>query len=96
MRYDFEWDLRKAVLNLKKHKVSFDRATNVFRDSNAISIPDEEHGDTEERWVTIGVDQTGSVLVVVHTFTQLNHGLCKIRIISARKATQNEVLQLIG
>lgn len=96
MRYDFEWDLRKAVLNMKKYKVSFDRATNIFRDSNAISIPDEEHSDTEERWVTIGVDQTGAVLVVAHTFLQLNRDLCKIRIISARKATQNEVLQLIG
>ena len=96
MRYDFEWDLRKAVLNLKKHKVSFDRATNIFRDPNALSIPDEERSDTEERWVTIGIDQTGAVLVVVHTFLQLNYDLCKIRIISARKATQNEVLQLIG
>ena len=86
----------RLCLNFKKHKVSFDRATNIFRDPNAISIADEEHSDTEERWVTIGVDQAGSVLVVVHTFLQLNHELSRIRVISARKATHNEVKQLIG
>ncbi len=96
MRYDFEWDTNKALANFQKHKVAFERATGGFRDSNAISIPDEEHSDAEERWVTIGIDQAGSVLVVVHTFVPLTAELCKIRIISARKATQTEIQQLLG
>lgn len=96
MRYDFEWDIDKAVGNFEKHKVTFERATGIFRDPNALSIPDEEHSDAEERWVTIGIDQTGSVLVVIHTFVLLAADLCKIRIISARKATQTEIRQLLG
>jgi len=96
MRYDFEWDTNKAVVNFQKHKVTFERATGVFRDPNAISIPDEDHSADEERWVTIGIDQAGSVMVVVHTFVPLAADLCKIRVISARKATQTEIQQLLG
>jgi uncharacterized DUF497 family protein len=32
MNYNFEWDFNKAKLNLKKHNVSFEQATYVFRD----------------------------------------------------------------
>ena len=96
MRYDFEWDMRKATQNLQKHKVAFARATGVFRDPNAISLLDEEHSITEERWVTIGVDQTGIALVVIHTFMPLGADSCRIRIISARRATNNEISQLTG
>ena len=38
MQYDFEWDTQKAKTNLSKHRISFERATTVFRDPNAISI----------------------------------------------------------
>ena len=54
MRYDFEWDVRKAKTNVRKHKISFERATEIFRDPNALSIVDEEHSEYEERWITIG------------------------------------------
>jgi len=43
MRYDFEWDVRKAKTNVRKHKISFERATEIFRDPNALSVVDEEH-----------------------------------------------------
>ncbi len=42
----------------------------------------------EERYVTIGLDAFGRVLVVVYTWRGEN-----IRIISARKATRSEVTQ---
>lgn len=58
MRYTFEWDPRKAKENLRKHRVSFDRAAELFRDPVAISLADEEHSETEERWVTIGAGQS--------------------------------------
>jgi hypothetical protein len=96
MRYDFEWDPHKAALNLRKHRVSFARASGVFRGPNAISIADEEHSETEERWVTIGLDQSEAALVVIHTYAKLDNDQCKIRIISARRATKNEILQLLG
>ena len=38
MRYNFEWDPEKAKRNIRKHKVTFERATTIFRDPNAISI----------------------------------------------------------
>ncbi len=93
MRYYFEWDPQKAKINLKKHKVSFERACTVFKDPNALSIYDEEHSEKEDRWVTLGMDLNGTLLVVVHTFKQLNEKICKIRIISARKATKKEIEQ---
>ena len=51
MRYNFEWDLAKAKQNSRKHKVSFERATTVFRDPNQISIFDEDHSNDEDRWI---------------------------------------------
>jgi uncharacterized protein len=33
----FEWDQRKAALNLKKHGVSFQEATSIFADTLSIT-----------------------------------------------------------
>ena len=52
-----KWDVNKARTNLSKHKISFESATSVFRDEQAISIADEEHSEEEERWLTIGMDE---------------------------------------
>ncbi|MEO6589571.1 MAG: BrnT family toxin [Pyrinomonadaceae bacterium] len=93
MRYDFDWDIKKAKSNLLKHEISFERATNVFRDPNALSIPDDEHSETEERWLTIAIDNNGILLVVSHTFVEASEIVVKIRIISVRKATKAEVNQ---
>ncbi len=90
MRYDFEWDIRKAKSNIRKHRISFERATTIFRDPNILSIPDEEHSAFEERWLTMGLDESGILLVISHTFKDLNLTVSKIRIISARKATTTE------
>jgi hypothetical protein len=45
----FEWDLRKAKSNLRKHRVSFDEACTVFDDPGAAIFPDEDHSNGEER-----------------------------------------------
>ena len=58
-------------LNVRNHKVSFERAAEVFLDPLALSVFDEEHGDEEERWITIGKDSREVVLVVVHTFREV-------------------------
>ncbi len=91
--YNFEWDHKKAKQNIKKHKISFERAATVFLDLNAISLYDKEHEEMEERWITIGMDKTGNVVVVCHTFNQLDNETFHIRIISARKPTKNEAMQ---
>jgi uncharacterized protein len=93
MRYDFEWDPKKARSNLRKHKVGFERAATVFRDPNLLSIPDEEHSGSEERWITMGLDETGILLVLSHTFDSLSAEASRIRVISARKATKRETEQ---
>ena len=96
MQFNFEWDPYKAKQNFQKHKVSFERAGEVFLDPLAISIFDEEHSSDEVRWITIGKEQTNLVLVVVHTFHEENIDNCRIRLISARKATKKEIKQYEG
>jgi len=41
----------------------------------------------------VGIDKNGSLLVVVHTFQQVDANSSRIRMISARKATKNEMKQ---
>jgi hypothetical protein len=78
-----EWDYLKATLNLEKHNVDFADAVTVLDDDLAITIRDETSG--EERFVTLGIDALGRLLVVVYTWRED----C-VRIISARKATPRE------
>jgi uncharacterized protein len=63
MRYNFEWHPIQARANLRKHRVSFESAAELFRDPLANTIRDEEHSEGEERWVTIGRDTRETVLV---------------------------------
>jgi len=93
VRYNFDWDSAKAESNFSKHGVAFERAATVFRDPNAVSAFDDDHSDEEERWLTLGLDSGGALLVVHHTFTNVNKKNCSIRIISARKATKPETQQ---
>ncbi|MFI3158555.1 MAG: BrnT family toxin [Methylococcaceae bacterium] len=58
----------------------------MFADSFALSIPDDEHSETEERWLLLGKSVNEQMLLVVHTFRYDD----VIRIISARKATSTE------
>ena len=83
MAGDGEWDLRKAAANLKKHGVDFADAATVLHDEQAITIRADE--GIEERYVTIGTDALGNVLVVVYTWRGE-----RPRLISARKATPQE------
>jgi uncharacterized protein len=93
LRYTFEWNPIKAKENLRKHRISFDRAAEVFADPLALSIVDEEHSEHEERWVSLGKDRRGTLLILIHTFSEVSAGECKIRIISARKANKRETRQ---
>lgn len=93
MRYRFDWDPVKERKNIRKHNVTFALAATVFRDPNQLSIYDEGHSEDEYRWVTIGITARGGLLVVAHTFEQIEPSLRSIRIISARKAVKKEVEQ---
>ena len=79
-----EWDPHKAIDNLRKHGVDFADAGTVLHDEQAITIPDES-SDDEDRFVTLGMDALGRVLVIVHTWRE-----DRPRLISARKAAPLE------
>ncbi len=91
VKYNFDWDSNKASSNLSKHGVSFDEAATVFRDVRMLSIYDREHSKQEDRWVSIGLSETGRLLVVCHTFREETDEVSVIRIFSTRKATKSEV-----
>lgn len=91
INYNFEWDPIKARKNLNKHKVAFDEAATIFKDSMALSVFDPDHSEFEERWATIGFSEKGRVLIVIHTFIEENEKSINIRIISSRKATKHEI-----
>ena len=85
----FEWDRAKAASNRRKHGVDFKLAATVFRDQFMSSIPDEEHSDAEERWVTVGEAKNGQLLTVCHVWREAaDHEL--VRIISARPVSPRE------
>ena len=89
--YEFEWDPVKANTNLTKHGVHFERAATVFQDPFAITIPDDEHSETEVRWITLGKDARGQYLLVVHTFEPLTNKRARVRMTSARRPTRAEI-----
>lgn len=88
----FEWDLKKAEANLKKHGVSFEEATTVFEDEDALELPDPKHsGPSELREFRLGESMLERVLLVVFTERGRNtYGEETIRIISARPANRKE------
>lgn len=89
----FEWDESKNQANIKKHGISFEEASSVFDDDDAIVIADESHSQSEERFIMIGFSYKYNILVVCHCYRQ-NESI--VRIISARKATKNESKERLG
>ncbi|BFU89778.1 MAG: hypothetical protein NTAFB01_09650 [Nitrospira sp.] len=92
-QYHFTWDPVKAKQNLRKHGVAFDHAATIFQDPEALSEFDEEHSHLEDRWITLGLASSGTVLVVCHTYEETSEISARIRIISARKPTKRETMQ---
>jgi uncharacterized DUF497 family protein len=93
VEFNFEWDPKKAKSNKQKHRISFEQAATVFRDPRAASIYDEGHSEPEDRWITLGLSEGSGVLVVCHTFKQIDPTTVQVRIISSRKATRREIRQ---
>lgn len=67
-----------------KHRVSFAHAEQALRDEQAVTIEDPD-AIGEQRFLTLGMDALGRILVVCHT--QRDE---RTRLISARKASKNE------
>ena len=86
----YEWNPQKARANLAKHGVDFADAVMALEDERAVTVEDDT-AESEERFITIGTDALGRVIIVVYTWRGEN-----IRVISARKATIFERQQYEG
>jgi uncharacterized protein len=84
----FEWHDAKALANLQTHGVSFELAKTVFSDPFAVEWLDDREDYGEQRFVMIGMAE-GQVLLFV-AYTEREE---RIRLISARKVTQNEQVE---
>jgi uncharacterized protein len=87
MHLEFEWHNAKAEANLRAHGVSFDLAKTVFNDPFAIERLDDREDYGEARFVMVGMAERNTLLFVAYTERRNNE---RIRIISARRATQDE------
>ena len=81
---EYEWDPAKAAANLRKHKVDFADAVLALEDPLARTVHDPD-ASGEERYVSLGSDPTGRLLVTVFTRRKK-----RIRIISSRPASPAE------
>ncbi|MFQ5740158.1 MAG: BrnT family toxin [Acidobacteriota bacterium] len=79
------WDEAKNVSNQRKHGISFEEARALFTSDDYLEIFDEEHSETEERFIAVGLIARGLIVVV---WTESEEGT--IHIISARFATKRE------
>jgi len=83
----FDWDDKKALLNKRKHGISFEEAVTVFYDEDALEFDDPDHSEKEDRFILMGLSFKARVLIVCHCIRGAGS---LIRIISARKATRHE------
>ena len=81
----FDWDLRKASANIRKHGVSFQEAASIFGDPLSITFTDPDHSNNECRFITFGLSLQKRMLVISH-----KDGENSTRIISARLMTRKE------
>ena len=78
------WDPQKAKANFRKLRIRFSDAETVLFDPMTLTIEDQIINQ-EQRFLSVGSDALGRILVIVYTY----HG-DTIRLISARKATSKE------
>ena len=83
-KMEITWDSVKAKTNRLKHRILFSEVEPVFYDPNAICIEDTG-SNRESRYIVIGLDSLGRVVVAVYTYRDAT-----IRLISARKASTTE------
>jgi uncharacterized DUF497 family protein len=83
----YEWDPAKARANFAKYGVRFADPVTVLEDDLALTMRDPS-SDEEERWITLGRNSLGRLIVVIYTWRRDN-----VRLISARPATAREKSQ---
>ena len=79
-----EFDPKKDAANIKKHGVSLSEGDGALNDPLALTVEDDA-AEGEQRFITIGMNAFGSLMVVVHTPRSSGS-----RTISVRKADPKE------
>lgn len=79
----FNWDPDKNEANKKKHRISFEDASDIFNDDYRLRYVEKREGE-EERYITIGKAFLAIIRVVYVIRSKV------IRIISARRTTKAE------
>ena len=82
--------LREIGLAASAPAEAIEQAATVFLDARLLSQLDEDHGEDEERWLSLKLDKAARLLVVSHTYRDVAPRHATIRIISARRATRPE------
>ena len=86
VRVRVTWDRAKNLANQKRHGISFQEASELFRSGvDYLEQFDDDHSDLEDRFIAIGPIRRGLVMVV---WTERDGDV--VRIISARWATRSE------
>ena len=85
----FEWDENKNKENVEKHKVTFEEAASIFL-NKIMEEPDLEHSDDEDRYKAVGISVFLRELLVVYCIREKVNNEKVTRIISARKANEEE------
>jgi len=85
---EFQWDSLKNQANIKKHRISFEEASELFElpHNLILELYDFEHSLNEDRVISIGPIHRGVIVVVS---VERNEGN-SLRLISARFATKTE------
>jgi uncharacterized DUF497 family protein len=88
--FEIQFHRAKNAANKLKHQgISLAETEPVFHDEHALTFQDDHHD--EQRWITMGLDGKGRLLVVAYTYRDPNFA----RIISARLASKNERRQYL-
>jgi uncharacterized DUF497 family protein len=77
----FSWDPKNAAANLRRHGVSFEEASTVFRDVLSGTGSDPDHSVGERRFVTFGNSNQNRLLVVAHTEEGDSIGIINARLV---------------
>jgi uncharacterized DUF497 family protein len=78
----FEFDAGKSKSNLTKHGIDFEQAQTLWRDADGLAVPSKYSGESRMLWIAA---REGKLWTAICTERE-----GKIRIISVRRARENE------
>ena len=69
--YEFEWDDAKAARKSAQARRQIKDVMAIFGDPLLLTIADPDHSSGEERWISIGENDRGRLVLAVHTFVEM-------------------------